>query len=979
MTMTLAEPQSAEATSAPKRLLFKTAETADYSSMTLGVDDIEGVVTAIVSVTGVVDEVDDIIVPGAYQETLTKRNPKVCWAHSWEHPIGKVLRIEELMPGDPRLPTKTRDGKPWPKAAGALVAEMKFNLRTDEGRNAFEVVRFYSDTGECEYSIGYNVPPGRASNDAKGLRHINMLELYELSVVLFGAHTMTGTLSIKDALKALIETKRATKAGIDFAVLGVKVGTEDKPPPFPKREDTGTKKIKPTVVAKDDLAQNDADTNLTTMDCPCGDLLVFDTANGWQRLDGSYGHDDGTTHGDHLLPPTDEEVAAAAGEKPAETEEGTPEEEAAETPADEEVEQEAAAAEETGADDEEGDKPTPDFSSGIMVAVYPDPACADAIAAHIAGPDDTTPREDLHVTLAYLGKVGEGAPDEQTVIDAVTRAVEGQPALSGEVGGLGMFPAGDDGVPTYAPVDVAGLGMLREQVVAELGEAVYNDHGFTPHMTLGYDIGLIDAVPPTPISINEVRVVYGNSQRAIALGRQVPEAKVRTYFTEANEPDVEVKSGIINRWFRTSDATLHQHDENGWREVDSKSMIEVAAYDPALDVKVDQDEMEQFISGLGDDYWDGVIADAEVKTLADSLAEEVKAYLAIEEKAVTPGGREGDDSPVGTPGGTQNWVDKAGGLPRYIRMVAHALMRKGHSKGKAIAIAVATMKRWAAGIGEVSEKVRAAAAKAVDEWEAMKAESHATKGLPVPEGKSYPQIPGSYEERQQILRDAIYSQYVDDVDDNGNCRVWVDIKATWVDRVLYAVTHYQGPGDDTTHYLAEYRVGDEGIIDFGTCDEVELTIVPIRAEADEEEPEDDEIPLGDALPLAQDLMAIALNVKTLKAATEGKAGRVLSGANERALRTAMQHLVNVLAAAGIELGDIVPERARPTGNTGSDGDVRREMDPAVDLETTSPSASTKDAGEDTEAKGLRSGEVLTIDMDEHRKVLAEIAALTAEV
>jgi hypothetical protein len=101
--------------------------------------------------------------------------------------------------------------------------------------------------------------------------------------------------------------------------------------------------------------------------------------------------------------------------------------------------------------------------------------------------------------------------------------------------------------------------------------------------------------------------------------------------------------------------------------------------------------------------------------------------------AITPGGRIGDPSPVGTPGGKQNWVDRAGGLPTYIRMVAHALMRKGKSESTAIATAVATMKRWAAGGGNVSAKVQAAAAAALAEFEAKRGAAHVTKSLGVVE------------------------------------------------------------------------------------------------------------------------------------------------------------------------------------------------------------------------------------------------------
>lgn len=48
---------------------------------------------------------------------------------------------------------------------------------------------------------------------------------------------------------------------------------------------------------------HDADTDITD-ECPgCGDTVVFDTMNGWQRLDGSYSHDDYKTHSDFMVPP----------------------------------------------------------------------------------------------------------------------------------------------------------------------------------------------------------------------------------------------------------------------------------------------------------------------------------------------------------------------------------------------------------------------------------------------------------------------------------------------------------------------------------------------------------------------------------------------------------------------------------------------------------------------------------------------------
>lgn len=69
-----------------------------------------------------------------------------------------------------------------------------------------------------------------------------------------------------------------------------------------------------------------------------------------------------------------------------------------------------------------------------------------------------------------------------------------------------------------------------------------------------------------------------------------------------------------------------------------------------------------------------------------------------------------------------NWVEEAGGLPSYINRIAkHLHSEKGMTVSRAIATAVNTVKRWAAGGDNVSAKTKALAAKAVAEWESKKA------------------------------------------------------------------------------------------------------------------------------------------------------------------------------------------------------------------------------------------------------------------
>lgn len=177
----------------------------------------EGIVETIISVTGVVDNVKDRIMPGAYQKTLAKRKPKGVWSHDWDTPVSKTLEVRELMPGDKELPKAMPNGDPWPRGAGALKVKTQFNLETQRGREAYSDVVFFGE--EQEWSIGYNVPVGGAKVDSKtGVREIGMLELYEYSPVLFGAMPLARTTSVKEAQLALKALKGGAAAWLKEGV-----------------------------------------------------------------------------------------------------------------------------------------------------------------------------------------------------------------------------------------------------------------------------------------------------------------------------------------------------------------------------------------------------------------------------------------------------------------------------------------------------------------------------------------------------------------------------------------------------------------------------------------------------------------------------------------------------------------------------------------------------------------------------------------
>lgn len=843
-----------EAASKPA-LTFKTAE--NTGGQMLALDDAEGIVTAIVSVTGTEDEVADIIVPGAYRATLLKRRPKVCWAHSWEHPIGRVLHIEEIHPGDDRLPAQTKDGQPWPREAGALVATMQFNMRSREGKDAFEAVRFYSETGECEYSIGYQVPAGKSTRDNRGVRHIKALELYELSVVLFGAHTMTGTIDVKSAIEVAASTipTRATAAATLAALMEGK--SKAQPKGKPQRTSASFKK------------------------CPrCGGTKVGHLSGSDQPRCASCGY--------HVpLTEAAKKKALPTQTVPPLANSDTPVPPVKDAQADEDP-----AADESIIPDPE--PPTlPDFSDGVMVALYPDPAAADAIVNAISGPDATMPREDLHVTLAYLGHEGSVTMGADQVVKHVTDALEGEGALTGSLGGIGMFPPGDNGVPVYVPVDVPGLGVLRETIVGALGDAVDNEHGFTPHMTIGYDLGRMDPLPSIPVTFDRVRVVYGDQHRDITLSAPV-DADGNPW--EVPDPD---QVGMGDAKALTMHLTPRQ----------------VAAVTAALD------------------GWEGKAGGADRNR---GGAEKLRRYW-------TTG-----------PGGAEIGWGTSGDFTRCTALLEE------HMPGRAEGYCANRHKEmtgmWPGDKGNKAD----AYDPALDGTVLVTETKHS------PSGKGYPRLAGSMEEQQDALREAVTEALRGMEHEDGRWEwpgVSVDatFPATAAQPAYLVATRDKYDGADTREsFTMTWHDSGDGIV-LGNPEPVELEVSVVFGPGegpfhDGDEPETaydaSEWGVADDMPFADDLLRLAGLMKAAnRAAVETKAGRVLSGANERRLRQAAEELVSVLAAAGVRIHlsevDLDDDEDGKPESMAQKPDARRDPDPMVDVSTTSPSADGTKSAEGT--------------------------------
>ena len=127
-------------------------------------------------------------------------------------------------------------------------------------------------------------------------------------------------------------------------------------------------------------------------------------------------------------------------------------------------------------------------TGGVMVCIVPPERVRKALSDK-----GDEPVDQMHVTLAYLGKTGENHRD--LLIDAVSTFAAHYDSLIGEVSGYGVFHNNSADAASgvlYASVDVPGLDRLRADLVQYLKAHAFpvrEDHGFTPHLTLQYFTG----------------------------------------------------------------------------------------------------------------------------------------------------------------------------------------------------------------------------------------------------------------------------------------------------------------------------------------------------------------------------------------------------------------------------------------------------------------------------------------------------------
>lgn len=126
--------------------------------------DVEGVFEGYASLFGIADLGKDVVVPGAFADSLKKRgtgNIRLLWQHDPSEPIGRWLSIAEDRRG--------------------LKVRGKLNLAVERAR---EIHALLGEGAVDGLSIGFRVERARAERPT-GLRRLERLDLWEISIVTF--------------------------------------------------------------------------------------------------------------------------------------------------------------------------------------------------------------------------------------------------------------------------------------------------------------------------------------------------------------------------------------------------------------------------------------------------------------------------------------------------------------------------------------------------------------------------------------------------------------------------------------------------------------------------------------------------------------------------------------------------------------------------------------------------------------------------
>lgn len=229
-------------------------------------------------------------------------------------------------------------------------------------------------------------------------------------------------------------------------------------------------------------------------------------------------------------------------------------------------EEEAKKAEPPAAEVEKAIEPYKQPSTpGVMLALIPPPE----VAAKLRQDGGMEP-DDMHVTLGYYGKLGEHITQEQLdgMKKCVAKACQGYKPFKAAIGGLGRFTAtaSSDGKDVLVGlVDSPELHDLREDLLkavqksstvtkdgeepAPSGPTHFKNHGYTPHITLGYiDVGdplAVHKLDRDEFTFTQLVLQVGKDKTVYTLGEAHNVAKSIWMPIVKSDTDQRLATGIV--------------------------------------------------------------------------------------------------------------------------------------------------------------------------------------------------------------------------------------------------------------------------------------------------------------------------------------------------------------------------------------------------------------------------------------------------
>ncbi len=168
---------------------FVTQQEMKLLAVPLNVVDVDGVFEGYASLFGVADLGKDVVMPGAFRDSLKKRAAhavRLLWQHDPGEPIGRWLSIAEDRRG--------------------LRVRGRLNLAVERARDIHALMR---DGAVDGLSIGFRVERARAERPT-GLRRLEKLDLWEISIVTFPMLPDARVETVKHTAPSLASSIRST-------------------------------------------------------------------------------------------------------------------------------------------------------------------------------------------------------------------------------------------------------------------------------------------------------------------------------------------------------------------------------------------------------------------------------------------------------------------------------------------------------------------------------------------------------------------------------------------------------------------------------------------------------------------------------------------------------------------------------------------------------------------------------------------------